>query len=129
MHSFTTTLCAILTDLRAAIARIAARDRAPFLDFFWPRISHTAHLFELFEHLLAEWRNGTLPDASARHQSPAATPSARRKPTLVRLPKPADVPAPQLPPNAAPAPRRRQRPASRWMPSPPPAPHPIEKPA
>ena len=126
MHSFTTTLCAILTDLRAAIARIAARDRAPFLNFFWPRISHTDHLFDLFEHLLAEWRNGTLPNASAHHQPPAATPSARR---AARKTAPAPVPAPKLPPSAAPPPnvrRRLPRPATNALT---PAPHHFEKPA
>ncbi len=88
MHSLTTLFCAILTDLRGAIAHIAARDRAPFLNFLWPRISHTAQLFDLFERLVAEWRNGTLPNAGACHKSPtpAAAPSARRAPPNPPLP-------------------------------------------
>ncbi len=78
MYSFTTTLCAIFTDLRAAIAHIAAGDRAHFFNFFRPRISHTAQLFDLFERLVAEWRNGTLPDATACHPSPIPALHARR---------------------------------------------------
>ena len=80
MHSFTTTVCAILTDLRATIARIAPRERARtlFLNLLWGRLSHTAQLFDLFERLLAEWRNGTLPDAAALCPPPSAVPAATR---------------------------------------------------
>ena len=93
MHSFTTLFCAILTDLRGAIAHIAARDRAPFLTFFCARISPTAQLFDLFERLLAEWRNGTLPGAAACHLSPTPAPHA---------------PAPHAPAPHAPAPHARR---------------------
>ena len=98
MHSFTTLFCAILTDLRGAIAHIAARDRAPFLTFFCARISPTAQLFDLFERLLAEWRNGTLPDATARHPSPA--------PAFGSSPNCASPPPPPISPNSVPRPRK-----------------------
>ena len=80
MHSFTTTVCAILTDLRATIARIAPRERARtlFLNLLWGRLSHNAQLFDLFERLLAEWRNGTLPGAGTLCPPPSAVPAATR---------------------------------------------------
>ena len=81
MQSFATTFCAILTDLRAAIAHIAARDRArtQFLVFLWGRISRTS---QRFERLVAHWRNNTLPKPRLR----ARRPTRAQNPAHFRLP-------------------------------------------
>ena len=110
MHSLTTTFCAILTGLRGAIAHIAARDRAHFLDFLlfpnflWARISRTAQLFDLFERLVAEWRNGTLPGPAACHPSPGPAPGS--SPNCACPPAPVrsntSSPPPPISPNSSP---------------------------
>ena len=73
MHSFT----AILSDLRAAIALVAARDRmlTVLLVAVWARI---ARMSTRLERLIAQWRAGTLPKARAarvgRIYAPRTTP-------------------------------------------------------
>jgi len=60
MPTLATLFCAILTDLRAAIAAHAARDRArsALLVATWGRIGRMAARFEA---LFARWRMATLP--------------------------------------------------------------------
>ncbi len=65
MTFLATLLCTILSGLKAVIGTTAAKVR--------PRealLSPNAQLFALFERLLGEWRNGTLPCAAAPGTSP-----------------------------------------------------------
>ncbi|MBC7636649.1 MAG: hypothetical protein H7251_13705 [Acetobacteraceae bacterium] len=67
---------AILSDLQAAIARRAARDRTltVLLVAVWGRI---ARMGARLERLVALWRAGALPQSRARHACRADKPAAR----------------------------------------------------
>jgi len=64
-----TLLASLLFRLRATVAHVATRDRAPAL----PR-DHLDHLFACFQSLYADWRNGTLPNP------PPPVPASRDRP-------------------------------------------------
>ena len=84
MFNFT----AILTDLQAAIAVVAARDRSltVLLVAVWARI---ARMRTRLERLVALWRAGKLPKPRAPHarqDAPAAGTSARKQPRFPTAP-------------------------------------------
>ena len=95
MTLLATLLCTILSGLQAVIGTITAKAR--------PReASPTAQLFALFERLLADWRNGTLPGPAA----PRSTPKGACRPTPARS-NPSSPPPPDLPQLLQAAPQRR----------------------
>ncbi len=84
MPTLPTLFALILTGLRAAIAPIAARDRArtAILAHLWVRLGHLA---TRFERLYAQWRAGTLPTPRPPLPRPI-TPTKTATPERIRLP-------------------------------------------